>query len=549
MTLTLTELQAEIAADPEFRARRPKDWEAEIVRLGVATKFDADLRDLIPQYVAKLALVREALVGDWNVHLTPPVATPGLGTVEELGERLRGALTRVADKQARLLNKLACCLYEQQLRSAQLVTRTPHHTDYYADYANGNDANDGLAANNDHAWKTITKFTTDTVRSAGDRLFLRANTTWTQGTEAKDIIFDEDGTLDAFIEIIGCDATTNDPWNDDSNVLPIIDFEDAAYQASFYSDTYWRIQRVDFRRSNDGNGATALENYSHFCQFVSCRWRDGNGTGIEGLYISSTSGIRCTDCTWQDTNGAAVVISYANCVLSGCTINAGTTDGATYGLIVTSSMVDCQNCSVGTDAVAFGTATIDVRAGGIVRLRNVTWGITPAMVNTGDTLITAEDDDGVFEAQQQWHYAGTIIRATASPRSGGADSYATLTSNASCGPNSPLLLGDRLSGFSALWLGSGVELTISVYARVGSAWDSALTAAEAYLTASYLSNGASAARTTVQSAQQIANDTTWTAFTVTFTPAREGWVYLWFTLAEYEDAGEYVDVDIQPVVS
>jgi hypothetical protein len=111
-----------------------------------------------------------------------------------------------------------------------------HGTVYYIDLTNGDDANDGLEANDDHSWLTIAKYTSVTVRTAGDIAKVRANTTQVIGAN---VIFDEDGTTDALISIIGCDSVVNDPWGDASDVRPIFDLNGLStphlnYARSFY---------------------------------------------------------------------------------------------------------------------------------------------------------------------------------------------------------------------------------------------------------------------------------------------------------------------------
>ena len=58
-------------------------------------------------------------------------------------------------------------------------------------------ANDGLATTT--AWSHLNQYTTDTVRSAGDILKIRANQTHLYA--GVDIIFDEDGTVASYIEL------------------------------------------------------------------------------------------------------------------------------------------------------------------------------------------------------------------------------------------------------------------------------------------------------------------------------------------------------------
>lgn len=542
-------LAEEIKSDERFIGRDPAAWDSEIRRLTVDAKFDEDLAVLVKQYARKVSMIRERLDGDWSVTIHPVREDGKRRTVEEMGRQLVEELGKITDKEGRLMNKLACCLKEQEFRKSGVVVRFPHHTDYYCDYTNGNDTNDGLGTGAGNAWKTLGKYTSVTVRTAGDRLFVRANQTHTYN--AADITFDEDGTVDAYISIIGCDATTNDPWADDSDVKPIIDFADAAYQFDVNGDEFWWVERLLIKQSADLAGAFSIQG-SRGWHLVDCDFKDSGASSAELLAVFSGAVVWCDGCTFEDGWNIAIAMTQAILHMKDCTIDAGSVRGTIYGLYaIYGGIAYCDSCSFCPTNGFTGGANIYVRWGTAVYLRNCSFGVNSTMLinSYSGGFIYSEDHDGTFESQITFMFEGTIERGTSSPRSGGADSYARMSPNSNCGPGDPLVLGMGMAGFSAIWLGSGVEKTVTVYARVASAWDSALTAAEAYLKASYLSNGASAARTEVTSTQQIANDTTWTAFTVTFTPAREGWVYLWFHLEEFEDATEYVDVDILPVVS
>ena len=107
-----------------------------------------------------------------------------------------------------------------------------------------------------------------------------------------------------------------------------------------------------------------------------------------------------------------------------------------------------------------------------------------------------------------------------------------------------------------MWLEADAASTISVYARVGTVWDTPLTASECYIVASYQDDNAAVGnRTTVQSTETLSNVADWTtgvkALTVTIPashPDSASWVYIWFHVAEY-DADEEVWVDIKPVMN
>lgn len=520
--MNLVELKAEIEVDPVFSKRTDQDWEDSICHRNVHVKFDGVIEHVVGCYVRKIPLLREMIV--------------------ERGDP-KGTLQAKID---RLMDKLACCEKEKHLRARKLVTRSPHNTDYYIDYVGGSDANTGLSTG--QSWKTITQFTTTTVRSAGDRAFLRANVTWLQGTEAVDITFDEDGTIDSYIELIGADSVTNDPWGDASDVKPIVDFEDGAYRLWLFTDDFWRLDRLDFRRSNDALGAVSVDSCSSVI-LKDCVFRDGTTSANEGLAIEGRSdNVLLDGCSFQDTNGNALALrEYCQVTAVGCTIDAGAVDGAPLGIdAFNGSRLDIYDSSI-APSNAFSSASIRSYQNAIVRMRNVTFGTETYIISLGGQVLS-EDHDGTFESHITKYAHGDITRDTGTTRVGGASSSAKMEPNTSCGPNRPLILGDRLSGFGRpIWKAAG-SYTATVYVRVGSAWDTPLTAAQCYLVTSELDNAGNATRVERTSVETIANNGDWTALTTSVSPAREGYIYFWVYLAEFEDATEHIFVDVLPTV-
>jgi len=553
MNLSLDYFINEINTHADYKKLNQAAWEQKIEYRDITHRSQKDFDCLIPMYVRKINTLRERLVGEWNFDVKVSDDGKALKSDAEILDAVKAKMDEwyyANQKEQRLFDKLAVCLKEVELREKDLVVRTNLHdqADYYIDYDNGNDGNDGLSTGN--AWKTITKYTTDTVRTAGDRAFLRANITWDQGTEAKDITFDEDGTVDDYISIIGCDSVTNDPWSDGSDVKPIVDFEDAQYQALGLTDDFWWIERLDIRQWADTAGGWQVDR-SLGWYFKDCSFSDS--ATYSALWVKTGGHATIDNCSFSDINhiNGQLYISSGLILVKNCTFDAGSGLGSQIGIYCyagTCYLLDC----IFEPSNNFSTSCIQSQYGGVIWARNCSYNGTwdsffGSYDYTGGTF--TEDLDAVFESHRTLLPSGIITRETSSPRSGGADSYAKMLSSDQCGPNFPLILGDTLRGFSRIWASASVEITITVYARTGSAWDSALTASEAFLRASYLSNGASAARTEIDSTQTITNDAEWTAFSVTITPLRTGWVYLWFYLAEYEDASEYIDVDIKPVVS
>jgi len=548
--LTLKNLESELASHKDYKDLDQKEWEEKIEYRAITKRSQKDFDYLIPMYVRKIGWIREQLRETGiDIKVVPQLSDGRMKSTAEIVDEMNSQLDEInmlTAKEERLFDKLAVCLKEVELRKNNLVTRTDLHdaTLIYIDYDNGNDENDGETTGN--SIKTITEYTTTQVRTPGDIGYLRAGITWDQGTETKDISFDESGTLDNYIKIIGCDAVTNDPWGDADDTKPIIDFEDAAYQVNLIGDSYWWLENLDIKQGNDGYGN--VYSYSGWFNYLkNCVVSDSPQIGIR-IDNSIMTVDSCEMYDLSNGGGQIYIQTDSYMLMKSCILNAGAGLGSIYGVYV-KGKADIIDTSFGI-TTQFAALGIYFYENCSIHLRNCPY--TGTMYSTTfkkGMKVSSEDEDGVYGGQKTLTYEGTITKETADPRSGGATSYAKMLPNAYCGPCKPLVLGNDLSGFSAVWLTKDVEKTITVYARTGSAWDSALAAGEAFLTASYLSNGATATRTEVSSAEQITNDAEWTAFTVTITPLQTGFVYLWFILAEYEDTTEYIDVDILPVVT
>jgi hypothetical protein len=157
--------------------------------------------------------------------------------------------------------------------------------------------------------------------------------------------------------------------------------------------------------------------------------------------------------------------------------------------------------------------------------------------------IYIEDDDGTYNSHKAVYQSGTVSRDTSVTRPGGASSSMKYAPVSGCTTIVPLWARDKdLSSTFQVYLQADVAQTITVYIR-GYGWTTWPTAAQLYCTASYLSNAASAARTTVTTNDVLTNNTTWVAFDMTMTPALAGWVYVDVKLGLYEAAsGLYIDL-------
>lgn len=423
-------------------------------------------------------------------------------------------------------------------------TGKEHKTVYYIDLDAGNDGNTGLSTV--QAWLTLQQYTTNTVRTAGDIAYVRANTSQVL---AANVVFDEDGTVTDFIKIIGCDSAVNDPWGDGSDVKPIVDCGGAANQLLLIDDNCWWIERFNI----------------------------SNGTSNVIYYIRSNAGV-CKDCDIHDNTTQGCEAYMSNILFTGCSF---------YSNINTSLKIVLSHTNILNSKFDGGVATTDIglmnNGGAIVELDNCDFGVTTQhdiydiylrysvgrlygrniifnsptdLVITGgglrDTGISAhvENYGNTHGDNRSWYYNGTVKSDASILHAGGADSSAKIEPNTKCTLNHALTLSsgffDRtvIPGF-AVWCPAS-PTTVTVYIRSLGAWATYPTSSELYLSAMYW-NGSDFVEST-KSIQVLSDGTTWVAFTTTFTPSDEGWAYVNVFLKKYE-ASKGCYVDIKPVVS
>ncbi len=395
------------------------------------------------------------------------------------------------------------------------------------------------------SWLTLGKYTSITARTAGDIAYVRAG--GTQTLNSANLDFDESGTQAAQISIMGCDAVTNDPWVDASNVYPILSFGDAAYQVLL--DTgYWIIKRLAIQDSSKTTNGTINVNGTGN-QISYCNVTDNSGTAATGLHINLTGNGWCfvDNCVFNDNKNKNINIAAGNAVIRSCTFDGGaeTTD---YGIYVAASPKTYVLDSTFGSTTAHDTDDINVSAG-IVYCRNCTFNKTTLTCSTFNSEIHSEDDDSTFGNQISYYATGTVTKSSTA-RDGGATSSAQLMPSASCGAIYPLCISNLspLCPDFAIYNTSTSSVNVDIYIRADSAWGTYPTAAQLYTEASYLSNAASAARSTVVSTDLLTDGTTWVRFRCIMTPARAGWIYMKVYLKLYA-ATEGILVDILPVVS
>jgi hypothetical protein len=398
------------------------------------------------------------------------------------------------------------------------------------------------------SWLTLQQYTTTTARTAGDIAYVRANTIQ---TAVADIVFDEDGTAVAPISIIGCDAVTNDPWQDASNVLPIITFGDAAYYMYLAADDYWTITRLHIKESSKSDSGLLQINGCLGIVINNCTFTDHSNANGMGARVMNISRVTFNGCTFKDNlkQNLHIVNQQVICNVYNCTFDGGVTT-TDYGIVCEAApFVFIEGCTFGS-TTAHDTQDIYVLNCASIYTRNCTFNKATLSCAVQKGYIHSEDDDGTFGNQVNYYHNGTVIKSS-TVRDGGATSSAQLLPTSVCSIEYPLTINgfvSRVVPDIAIYNTSTSEVNVDIYIRADSAWGTYPTAAQLYTEASYLSNAASATRSTVVSDEVLADDTTWVAFRTTMTPARAGWIYIKVYLGLYT-ATEGILVDIKPVVS
>ena len=189
----------------------------------------------------------------------------------------------------------------------------------------------------------LNQFTTDTTRSPGDILKVRANQTHLYA--GIDIVFDENGDVNNMIEIRGC-SSTDDPWGDSSDVKPIIGFGDSDYQFYTYINNFWKFSRLELMESTDYYGICYIY-WSYNWIFNGCVFRDA---GSNGLRLSNSYVSLIQDCSFYSNVSSNLFAGGSRFKCLGCIFDGGaaTTD---FGIYLNSGFGELINCTFGASSV------------------------------------------------------------------------------------------------------------------------------------------------------------------------------------------------------
>lgn len=387
----------------------------------------------------------------------------------------------------------------------------------------------------------LNRYTTDTVRTAGDLIYVRANQT--HHSDGIDIDHDEDGTAAALLEIRGC-SSTDDPWGDTSDVKPILSFGATAFKVAFTGDDYfWKYNRLDFRQSSYSFGVVYV-NTTYGTVFSACNFQENtHATTSAGIYHSSSLATY-SGCTFSLNIKYSGRIASGTAVFDSCIFNGGGGVSTDYGIYNSGGVAHLVNCQFG-QTTTHDTYDIYTLSGSLVYHRNCIFAGSN-LAATG-ALIFAEDGDQVYQAHTITTGKGTISRDATVSNPAGATTSAKMAPSSNCGVNNPLVLSPdyMISGPFKIWMTAAAAKTITIYIK-GYDWSTFPTAAQLYAEASYYDAAAACTRTVLASTQVLTDNTTWTAFTMTIPagyPKRDGWVYVNVYLNLYTvNCGVYVDI-------
>jgi len=358
-----------------------------------------------------------------------------------------------------------------------------------------------------NAWCHPALATTDTVRTAGDIIKMRANQTHVMAGIS--LIADESGTVAALIKLKGCDSV-DDPWTDSSDVHVTFDFSDTAFNCTWAADIFWYFENIDFIQSSNSTGAFYL--YGAYLTFLDCVFRDNNGGGVTstGDYGISTF----TECEFYGniTQGVKIVrnwINFYSCVFNG---GVATQD---YGLVFEAGMSIAEDCLFSqTTAHDVGDIRCNERIISL-HMRRCKYN-TVSFIGNYAPDFTSEDDNQVIGVHKTYYLGGIKESETTEVRGGGATSSIKVTPNAKCTINYPIMAME--------WEEQSVpasEQTRGVAIKQGLADPSGFpTNTELYLEAEYYNHATNDTVATAVSTATISVYNTWTWFPVTYTPAQ-----------------------------
>lgn len=351
----------------------------------------------------------------------------------------------------------------------------------------------------------LNEYTTDTTRTAGDILKVRANQT--NHLDRINITVDESGTVAAYDEIRGC-SVADDPFSDTSNVQPIFDFGNTAYQIQLNGKNYWRLFNLDITNTAKTNSGLIYIN-SIGATVDTCTIHLGTASSSEGIRVSqsaSTSPVYILNSTFYSIKNISIYAAIAAPLfITGCTINAGA-GGSNYGIgCVVGAKASIRDTTIGvttthnTSSLYAGTAPV------VWTLQNCSLADTVQVTGIADPMssLTSEDDGQSIGAQNAYYSSGTVTKSSAVLRAGGGTSSAFLLPSSIVTIKYPLNVAyGSLNPDFAIWCPASAT-TVTVFMRANTIWSTYPTAAQLFIQADYWASGASIRSQSTASTQTL----------------------------------------------
>jgi hypothetical protein len=403
-------------------------------------------------------------------------------------------------------------------------------TSVVANYADVS-VNDGTTAAK--AFVNLNQFQTDTVRSAGDKCYVRRNQTHLH--MAVNLTQDENGTITSPIEVLADDGTG---WSGEEGATrPTLNFS-TGDKNLLTSKNYWTYRYLILNGGASAYGNAQLGGIGVW--FYNTRFQNCTGGGYAAVFLFGGREYYFENCDWSGNSNKSVnnyqasLAKFKNCTWNN---NATCLDNPNGGTII---LIDCSfgqttgnsgaNLTCGYLCTSYVYNTIFESAS------------TDIVVNAALGVIYSEDHNGVKGDNRAWYYGGSVIKNTATVRTGGATSSALATPANTMG-----LSFYKFQIFEACLYAPATQKTYSLY-MLGNGWSTLPTNTELYIEDEYFDEAGTAHKATVKSTQVLSANDVWTQFSVTVTPAAEGLLRIRAYLTKYQ-ANAYVYVDIKPVVT
>jgi len=410
----------------------------------------------------------------------------------------------------------------------------------------------GMAAGDSYylitPYKTISQFTTaGGVRSAGDKCYIRANQT--HDCSAANIEFDEDGSSVDYIYLIGCNVSQGiDPWHDNSDVRPIIDFKNSStYYMYLYTDYWWYIKNLDFTSIYRSSAeAGILSTWVVLGLYIdNCQFHNATGTAAYALNLARAGCVTVHNCGFYSNTGPGLFTNESWGIIEGCTFSSSGT-GTGTGAAFRGSEYIVKDSVFGSPT----TFAYDIQSGygANVILRNCTVNYSKFTIPAFSWgSIAVEDYNGVYGDKYLKTARAVITSSTAVIREGGSPESAYLVATSSdVGQYDAVGLHDSIEPDFKIWCTD--TTTVTIYMR-GAGWSSfPVTTYDLYITAEYISATNPLDYEYEYSSQELSDNTTWVGYQVTFTPATPSYVGIYVCLARYV-ASTGVYIDIEPVIT